>query len=82
MQTCRADVPKGCIDLRGLPAPAPLEHALAAVDRMQAGGRLELLTPQMPYPLLELLGDRGYAVAAERRSDGSAHVIVQRPANG
>ena len=69
----------GCLDLRALPAPAPLERAVAAADALAAGDRLELLTPQMPYPLIQLLGERGFAVAAERRADGSAHLLVRRP---
>lgn len=70
---------RGCLDLRGLAAPAPLERALAAADALDDGGRLELITPQMPYPLIQLLGERGFAVAAERRGDGSAHLVVCRP---
>lgn len=69
----------GCLDLRGLTAPAPLAEALRAADALGDGGRLELLTPQMPYPLIQLLGERGFAVAAARRADGSAHLVVCRP---
>lgn len=79
MATHRLHAPPGCLDLRGLPAPAPLERALAAADALDDGGRLELLTPQMPYPLIQMLGERGFAVAAERRGDGSAHLVVCRP---
>lgn len=68
----------GCLDLRGLAAPVPLERALAAADALDDGGRLELITPQMPYPLIQLLGERGFAVAAEPRGDGSAHLVVCR----
>lgn len=67
------------LDLRGLPAPAPLERAIAAADGLEAGDDLEVLTPQMPYPLIELLVGRGFAVAAERCPDGSARVRVRRP---
>lgn len=74
--SARADT---CLDLRALPAPGPLERAIAATEALAAGGRIDLLTPQMPYPLIQLLGERGFEVAAERRADGSAHVLVQRP---
>ncbi|WP_243700082.1 DUF2249 domain-containing protein [Lysobacter sp. N42] len=73
----RPDAP---LDLRGLPAPVPMERALAAVERLGAGVDLELLTPQMPYPLIQLLGERGFAVAAERCADGTARLRVRRPA--
>lgn len=74
-----ASISAGALDLRGLPAPAPLERAVAASDRLEAGGDLEVLTPQMPYPLIELLVGRGFAVAAEHCADGSARVRVRRP---
>lgn len=79
MQTQEFPAPQ-CLDLRALAAPAPLAQALAlaAAEQLQVGARLELLTPQMPYPLIQLLGERGFAVAAERRHDGSAHVVVRR----
>ncbi len=77
MQTQEIPAPQ-CLDLRALAAPAPLAQALAAAEQLQDGARLELLTPQMPYPLIQLLGERGFAVAAERRHDGSAHVVVRR----
>lgn len=79
MQTPDSERAESFLDLRALPAPAPLERAIAAADALAAGGRIELLTPQMPYPLIQLLGERGFEVAAERRADGSAHVLVQRP---
>lgn len=66
------------LDLRGLPPPAPLERALVAAEQLAPGDGLELLTPQMPYPLILLLGERGFAVAAERCADGSARLRVQR----
>lgn len=68
------------LELRGLAAPAPLVRALEAVDALAAGACIELLTWQMPYPLIELLGDRGFVVAAERRDDGAARLLVERPA--
>lgn len=43
------------LDLRDLPAPEPLQRALAAVDALQPGQALEVLTPLLPLPLLEAL---------------------------
>lgn len=67
------------LDLRGLVAPEPLERALAAADRLEPGARIEVLTPMMPLPLIELLGARGLEVAAERGPNGSARVAIRRP---
>lgn len=68
-----------CLDLRSLLAPEPFERALAAADALGRGEGVELLTPKMPYPLLELLGGRGLQVSAERLPDGSARLFVRRP---
>lgn len=67
------------LDLRDLAAPAPLLEGLAAAGHLGPGEVLELLTPLMPYPLLQALTERGFEVAAERRHDGSACVRVIRP---
>lgn len=68
------------LDLRSLPAPEPMTRTLEAADALVEGMTLAVLTPQMPYPLLQLLEARGFAVAADRRADGSALVQVYRPA--
>lgn len=70
------------LDLRGLPAPAPMVQALDAAAALRAGETLAVLTPLMPYPLLQALAEQGFEVAAERRGDGSACVTVRRPAGG
>lgn len=67
------------LDLRGLPAPAPMLQALEATAALDEGATLELLTPLMPYPLLQALAEQGFEVAADRRGDGSAHLTVRRP---
>ena len=70
------------IDLRRLPAPAPLTRALDAAHALHPGEVLDVLTPLMPYPLLQALAEDGFEVAAERRVDGSACVTVRRPLDG
>lgn len=69
----------GCLDLRHLPAPEPLERALAAADALAPGAELVLLTPLLPIPLLQLLDARGCKAQAQWLSDGTARVVVQRP---
>lgn len=65
------------LDLRDLPAPAPLVRALEAADALLPGDMLELLTPMLPLPLIEALGERGLRTTARRLPDGSAQVFVQ-----
>lgn len=68
-----------CLDLRGLLAPEPFQRALAAAEALGCGESVELLTPKMPFPLIELLGEQGLQVSAERLPDGSARLFVRRP---
>ena len=70
------------LDLRGLPAPAPLLQALDAAHALAAGASVDVITPLMPYPLLQALAEQGFEVAAERRGDGATRVTVRRPADG
>jgi TusA-related sulfurtransferase len=70
------------LDLRGLPAPAPMIQALDAAGALEAGESLDVITPLMPYPLLQALAEQGFEVAAEHRGgDGGARVTVRRPAH-
>lgn len=68
-----------CLDLRQLPAPEPLERALAAADALAPGAELLLLTPLLPVPLLQLLDARGFAVGTQLLADGTARVRVRAP---
>lgn len=67
-----------CLDLRTLPAPEPLERALAAAGELAPGEEIEVLTPMMPFPLLQLLSARGFDAAAELLPGGHARVRVRR----
>lgn len=64
------------LDLRGLPAPEPLQRALDAVERLREGDSLVLWTPLYPAPLLELLDARGVPHTCRRLPDGSARTTV------
>lgn len=67
------------LDLRHLPAPEPMQRALAACEGLAPGRVLELLTPLLPMPLLQVLEARGFEASAELLYDGSARVRVRRP---
>ena len=78
-RTDRLPPPAHVLDLRALAAPAPMVQALDAAASLRAGERIDVITPLMPYPLLQTLAEQGFDVAAERRVDGSARVTVRRP---
>ena len=78
-QMADAGADAAVIDLRGLAAPEPLLRALEAADTLAPGGCIELLTPMLPTPLLEVLGERGFLARARLLADGSACVRVRLP---
>lgn len=65
------------LDLRHLPPPEPMARALEAVESLPPDTELELLTPMMPVPLLELLALRGFSPSAESLADGTARVRIR-----
>jgi uncharacterized protein (DUF2249 family) len=68
------------LDLRALPPPAPMLRALEAADALAPGEAVQVLTPLMPAPLLHALEERGMQVTADALPDGSALVLIRRPA--
>lgn len=67
-------------DLRRLPCPLPLEHALELADALGPGQQVRVLTPQRPWPLLDLLAARGLQVSTSLLTDGGARLLIRRPA--
>ena len=74
-----AVLPVRSLDLRELPAPEPLIRALDAARRLQPGEALEVYTPLVPGPLLELLDEEGVHASVTRLDEGGACVRVHRP---
>lgn len=52
--------PDRILDVRGLPAPEPLEQCLDALATLQAGQRLHLLIDREPHPLYAILDRMGF----------------------
>lgn len=85
----RADPPSpGCrvddrapteLDLRRLPSPEPMLRALAAADALAPGQAVQVLTPLLPLPLLEVLAARGLHASASVLAAGGARVLIRRP---
>lgn len=67
------------LDLRALPAPEPLQRALAAAEALSPGESLAVLTPLLPLPLLELLEAIGLEADAQWLDVGGARVLIRRP---
>ena len=53
----------------------PLPAILAAVRELQPGQALRLIAPLEPQPLMNRLGQQGFAVVSRRREDGAWEVL-------
>lgn len=69
------------LDLRGLPAPEPMQRALQAAAALQLGQSVQVLTPLLPLPLLDALKARGLETHASMLPGGGARVLIRYPRN-
>lgn len=74
-----ADAPLLELDLRDLPSPQPMMRALAAADALRPGQAVQVLTPLLPTPLLDLLQARGWPATATLLAGGGARVLIRCP---
>lgn len=58
------------LDLRGLEPPEPMRRALEAVEALDPGEAVEVLTDREPLLLYRELGRRGHRYVGESRPDG------------
>ncbi len=70
------------LELRELPAPEPLEHALEAAAALPVGGVMLARTPRLPRLLLGQLEARGLRFSVHEEPDGSALILIRRPEVG
>lgn len=66
------------LDLRGLPAPEPMERVLDALDALPAGAALRVLLPHEPYPLYRLLARDGWIHEAAWPAPDACLVTIRR----
>ena len=66
------------LDVRGLPPCEPFERTLAALDELATGEVLEVLIHREPFPLYDLLRERGFTwqVVPETGADGGAQLRI------
>lgn len=66
------------LDVRGLPPCEPFERTLSRLDELAAGEVLEVLIHREPFPLYDLLRERGFTwqVSPETDADGRAYFRI------
>lgn len=67
------------LDLRGLPAPEPMQRALEAANALLPGQAVQVLTPLLPTPLLDVLAARGLRTTVFALPTGGARVLIRFP---
>ncbi len=65
------------IDGRAMQPPEPLEHTLAALDTLPAGGELLLLVYCHPTPLFNVLRKNGYVWQEDVCPDGTHAIRIR-----
>ena len=58
------------LDLRGLAPPEPMRIALEAIERLDPGATVEVVTDREPLLLHRELAQRRHSFASEMRVDG------------
>jgi len=66
-------------DLRQLPCPEPMRRALDVAGALAAGQAVQVLAPQKPLPLLDVLQARGLQTCVSVLPDGGVRVLIRRP---
>ncbi|MBU6444513.1 MAG: DUF2249 domain-containing protein [Alphaproteobacteria bacterium] len=67
----------GRLDLRGLEPPEPMRLALDAVERLEKGETVEIVTDREPALLHRELERRGHGFAT-RNVDGDCLTVIRR----
>lgn len=65
------------VDARGLAAPEPLERVMDALDKLGPGQTIRLLLHREPFPLYDLLAERGYAHATHEDAGGNYVILIR-----
>lgn len=66
------------VDARDLPPPEPMERVLEALEGLLPGQSIRMLLHREPYPLYELLAERGYAHDTRVEPDGSYVILISQ----
>jgi uncharacterized protein (DUF2249 family) len=64
------------IDLRELEPPEPIMRVLEAIER-EPGKRLTVVLPHEPFPLYDLLRERGRRYHGRTRSEGGFELVIE-----
>ncbi len=70
------------IDARWLEPPEPMEKVMQALSLLRLGQSIRLLLHREPFPLYQLLSEKGYQHETRMEADGSYVILIRRSAQG
>lgn len=74
------DISQNLLDNRGLKPPEPMTRTLKAYEQLEAGGSLTIHNDRVPIYLFPQLLERGATYDVQEQADGSALVVINKPA--
>lgn len=66
------------VDARWLEPPEPMIKVLETLDLLRPGQSIRLLLHREPFPLYQLLAERGYRHAARMEADGTYVILIHQ----
>ncbi|CAG0125244.1 hypothetical protein RHDC2_00906 [Rhodocyclaceae bacterium] len=64
------------LDARGLPPPEPMQRALETLESLQPGEQLRMLLHREPFPLYNLLRERGYTHRTTQLAEDTYEILI------
>jgi len=66
------------VDVRGYPPCEPMEMALEAASSLKDSDKVKIIHNQIPYPLFEVLKNRGFSYILEEKGADLFHIIIKK----
>ncbi len=66
------------IDVRDYPPCEPMEMALEAASALKSNDKVKIIHKQIPYPLFEVLKNRGFSYTLEELDTDLFHIIIKK----
>jgi len=66
------------LDVRGLEPPEPMERVLAVIAQLELGEALRMVHHREPFPLYEILKQRGFGYNTTALPDGHYEILIRR----
>jgi TusA-related sulfurtransferase len=66
------------VDARGLEPPEPMEKVMQTLALLRPGQSIRMLLHREPFPLYDILAERGYRHETRMEADGSYVILIRQ----